>query len=906
MRLRPYQQTAVEVVYSYLRGHDDNPVVVLPTGCHVAGHPILMFDGSVRPVEDVRVGDLIMGPDSRPRRVLNLCRGEDDLFEITPNRGEPFRVNGDHRLSLVCTNEGKLGACYRTGGEIEHVTVRDYLTRSPSWRHLRKLYRTAVDFAEPQDLPIPPYILGLLIGDGCLRQVVELTTADEKLANAWQRYSDSIGAQSVVKAYGGRCPTYRLKRGRGKFNVVTEALHALDLADCHSGNKFIPQPYLVSSRTDRLQLLAGLIDTDGSRHRSGFELITKSLELAGDIVFLARSLGFSANCRHKCSWCQTGAGGWFFRIHINGDCWEIPTRLPRKQVPQRRQRKSVLRTGLRIQPCGRGQYFGFVLDQDHLYVDGHFVVHHNSGKTPVIATFCKDAVERWSGRVLILAHVKELLEQAAEKLRAICPDVRFGIYSAGLKRRDMRHPVIVAGIQSVYKRACEFDPFDLVIVDEAHLIPPSGEGMYRQFLSDAKTVNPNLRVIGLTATPYRMTTGMICAPDHFLNAVCYEVGVRELIVGGYLCPLVTKSGSPKVDTETLKVRGGEFVAGEVEDLMDTDELVEAACAEIVELTRDRKSVLLFASGVEHGRHVQRVLEETHGVECGFVCGETSPGERDELLSRFRGDTSDCLFERQPLKYLCNVNVLTTGFDAPNIDCVAMLRPTASPGLYYQMVGRGFRLHPGKQNCLVLDYGGNVLRHGPVDAIQINERPAQRNGEAPAKECPECNSLIAAGYAVCPDCGYAFPPPERSSHDAKASKAGVLSGQVTDEEYEVRDITYSVHHKRNAPDDAPRTMRVEYRLGLDYWVSEWVCFEHTGYARRKAEQWWKQRSADPIPDSAEEAVAIAEAGGVAIADRVVVRSVAGEKFERIVAYTLGEIPEPVPAEAYLPDLDDLPF
>ena len=176
---------------------------------------------------------------------------------------------------------------------------------------------------------------------------------------------------------------------------------------------------------------------------------------------------------------------------------------------------------------------------------------------------------------------------------------------------------------------------------------------------------------------------MICGPDNLLNHVCYEVGVRELIVQGYLCPLKTKAGRRKVDTSGLHVRGGEFIAGEVEALMDEDSLVRSACREIVEHTRDRHSVLIFAAGVQHALHVQRILGEM-GHECGFVCGETLPFDRAETLKRFKdGD----------LKYLVNVNVLTTGFDAPNIDCVALLRPTMSPGLYYQMVGRGFRLRP---------------------------------------------------------------------------------------------------------------------------------------------------------------------------------------------------------------------
>jgi len=536
------------------------------------------------------------------------------------------------------------------------------------------------------------------------------------------------------------------------------------------------------------------------------------------------------------------------------------------------------------------------------------VIPTAGGKTPVLATMCRDAVTRWNGRVLVLAHVKELLQQAADKLRAICPELEFGIYSAGLRRRDTQQPVIVAGIQSVYKRAGELGIFDLIIVDESHLIPLEGEGMYRTFLAEAKKVNPHLRVIGLTATPFRLKSGMICGPDNILNAICYEIGVKELIVQGYLCPLVTKAGIHKADTSGLHVRAGEFVADEVENLMDTDELVESACQEIVEYTEDRRSVLIFASGIKHAQHIQRVLQEKHGQECGFVCGATPAAQRDELLARFRGESAGDLFERKPLKYLVNVNVLTTGFDAPNIDCVVLLRPTMSPGLYYQMTGRGFRLYPGKKNCLVLDFGGNVLRHGPVDQIRVRDASSRSgNGEAPAKECPECHALIAAGYAACPDCGYEFPKPERTNHDATASTEGILSGQMITDEYVVRDVLYSVHTKRGADESAPKTMRVDYQVGLNHWVSEWICFEHTGYPRWKAEQWWLARSNDPIPETAQRAVDVANAGGVCFTRSITVRSVAGEPFERVIDYQLDEKPEPAAIdESFGYDEQDIPF
>ena len=138
-------------------------------------------------------------------------------------------------------------------------------------------------------------------------------------------------------------------------------------------------------------------------------------------------------------------------------------------------------------------------------------------------------------------------------------------------------------------------------------------------------------------TPYRLDCGPICTPDGILHHVCYEIGVRQLIHEGYLCRLITKAGAAKVDTHGLHVRGGEFVAEEVETLMDQEEIVKAACREMVECTEDRKSCLIFASGIRHGQHIARILRENHHVECGFVCGDTPTNERDELLARFRGD-----------------------------------------------------------------------------------------------------------------------------------------------------------------------------------------------------------------------------------------------------------------------------
>lgn len=189
----------------------------------------------------------------------------------------------------------------------------------------------------------------------------------------------------------------------------------------------------------------------------------------------------------------------------------------------------------------------------------------------------------------------------------------------------------------------------------------------------------------------------------------------------------------------------------------------------------------------------------------------------------------------------------------------------------------------------------MLRHGPVDEIKAT-KVNRGNGQAPAKECPECQALIAAGFARCPECGFVFPPPERQRHDGKASEAGVLSAQVTTTTYVVEDVRYSVHTKRGATGDEPKTLRVDYQVGWQQYKSEWICFEHSGYARQKAIAWWRRRSPDPVPETAERAIEVIDGGGLAPTLAVKVRSVAGDPYERIIGYELGPIPEPLPAVA----------
>ena len=424
------------------------------------------------------------------------------------------------------------------------------------------------------------------------------------------------------------------------------------------------------------------------------------------------------------------------------------------------------------------------------------VLPTGAGKSVVIAQLCRDAVERYEGRVIVLAHRKELLEQNADKIMRLLPGIDIGIYSAGLRSRDTDHAVVVAGIQSVFKRAYDFGRRNLVICDEVHLVPFDGEGMYRTFLADLRSANERLRMVGTTATPFRLDCGPLCRPDGLFQKVAYSASIQRLIADGYLSRLTTKPADTSADTSGLRVRAGEFVAAESEALFSR--LVDSACREIVTKTADRRSVLIFCSGVDHAQQVARAIERLAGEPCGVVTGETLPLERTATLGAFAS---------QRLRFLTNCDILTTGYDCPCIDAIAILRATMSAGLYAQIVGRGLRVAPGKANALILDFGENIKRHGPIDAIDYGRcrQTGLQPGEAPTKNCPNCGIECYAGLSEC-ECGFRFPPP-KNRHQAEADEQSeVLS---TPETFVVEAVSYAAHEKKKAGPDHPPTMCVSY-------------------------------------------------------------------------------------------------
>lgn len=506
-----------------------------------------------------------------------------------------------------------------------------------------------------------------------------------------------------------------------------------------------------------------------------------------------------------------------------------------------------------------------------------------SGKSVVIAELCRQAIQDYGGRVMVLAHRKELLAQNAEKIRSLLPfGIGCGLYSSGLRRWSTEDAVVVAGIQSCYRRASEFGARHLVLIDEVHLVPHDGVGMYRTFLNDLREINPRLRMIGLTATPFRTDCGALCRPDGLFQKICFSAPIQRLIAEGYLCPLTNQAAAESLDTRGLKVRGGEFVLQEMERAFD-GRVLEAS-REIVQRCADRNSVLVFCSGISHADHVSQAIEALTGERCGLVCKDTPSLERASLLDQFK---------RQQLRWLCNVDVLTTGFDAPGVDAIAILRATMSPGLFAQICGRGLRVHTSKENCLLLDFGENLQRHGPIDAIDYGKEKPKAQGEGPEKSCPNCQASVPMAAAEC-ECGWIFPKPKR---EPKHGEEADLQSQILakPEWWIVIQCDACEHRKRNKP-EAPPTLRIDYTCQpsdgggniSETVVSEWVCVEHEGYARRKAMFWWSARSRSPVPETVEDALDLWNRGALAMPRRI--STIREGKFYRIVEQELDEVPE----------------
>lgn len=374
-----------------------------------------------------------------------------------------------------------------------------------------------------------------------------------------------------------------------------------------------------------------------------------------------------------------------------------------------------------------------------------------SGKTIVFSTLINELKQAHDGlRVLVLAHTQELIEQAAAKLLAVAPELveSVGIYAAALKKRDTKKPITIASRDSIANALNRFKPFDLIIIDECHLVNIKDEGRYRKIINWNLEGQPQAAIVGFTATPYRQNGGLIYGDDLLFKGVAYTATIPALMAAGYLSKITAKNtdGMAAIDTRDVKITAGDYNLGQLQKAaLNAIRINEALNDwERKAYKQGRRASCFFCVGVDHAKLVLNQLKG-RGINSAMITGDTPDDERAATLAAF---------DAGKLPALVNVACLTTGWDAPILDCIVAMRPTRSLALWLQIVGRGLRLFPDKENTLVLDYGGNIERFGPVDSATP---PPKKGTERKVTRCNQCDELVSIYARSCPCCGAELKP-----------------------------------------------------------------------------------------------------------------------------------------------------
>lgn len=481
------------------------------------------------------------------------------------------------------------------------------------------------------------------------------------------------------------------------------------------------------------------------------------------------------------------------------------------------------------------------------------VLPTGAGKSICVADLCRRFAIEFRKRAMCVIHVKELVGQNYKKFREHWPSADAGIFSASLGRKDKRSLVTFANVQSVYRVAEQFKNIGLLLIDEAHLLPHSDDGMYRELIKKLRANNPDLKIVGLTATPWRTNSGNLCEPygdqQPLFSEVAYELPMTELLKRGFLSPMVARKMNQKMDVSGVHKRGGEFIEKELNAAVNTDEINKGIVEETIACCADRKSWLVFGVSIDHCTRLRDMFRE-RGVKCEVVSSLTPSHERDRLIRDFIAGRIRCL---------TNVSILTTGFDYPGLDAIVLARPTGSPGLFLQMAGRGLRPADGKPNCLLLDFAGNTHRHGLITHVSgIHKK--KKEGED-TKDCPKCDTINEKKAERCVNCGHVFQKgqaPEQGDREAKLFKSQTTDRVMAAWEEGIEGVVVNAMCKPHvARNTGITTLQVEYTLmaadGQQIRVWQHVCIEHDGWANKQARAWWRQRSKSPPPSTVAEAM-----------------------------------------------------
>lgn len=447
------------------------------------------------------------------------------------------------------------------------------------------------------------------------------------------------------------------------------------------------------------------------------------------------------------------------------------------------------------------------------------------GKSVIIAGLCSYVKNTWkASKILIMTHQSKLVEQDYEKLKFFFNDV--GIYSASLKEKTVKD-ITIGTVGTINKSATLFADYDLIIIDEAHNISNEDEGMYKKIIK----IIPKAAIVGLSATPYRIKGGKIYGKNRIFSGYSFNMSVLEAIEKGYICKPYSYSLEKNETWSKFSLKNGDFDEKELNEYFTEDKKVNELCKDFTEKSKNCNYCIVFAISIEHAELIYRYLINNNYSTC-------------IVHSKMKEDINKVIkdFQNKKYKYLINVNILTEGFDAPFIDCVIDATPTMSTSRYQQKIGRGMRIYPGKKGFLVLDYGGNIERHGCIDDpdIQFSELKPKKKGEAPVKQCPNCGLMVHTKTRECPECKYKFP----FSNKNKASLKELLSVNQNN----ILKIEWF------APSIGEKNEKKYVRLNIGSLtkdVSIFFFFDHTNFAKRNSILLWAKFFGGPVPTNTQE-------------------------------------------------------
>lgn len=453
-----------------------------------------------------------------------------------------------------------------------------------------------------------------------------------------------------------------------------------------------------------------------------------------------------------------------------------------------------------------------------------------AGKTVILSRFIIRYLDKYpNNKIIVISHTKNILKQDFDTLEDFLPDYFIGLYSSGLEVKNIEQ-ITVAGIQSIYRKKTRelFKNFNLCIVDEAHTIPTKQKSMYQQFFSVC-----NYQRVGLTATPFRTKYGYIYeGKKAMFNKLSYDLtsmdNFNNLIENKYLCELYPFPPGLQLNIENVKVTGEDYNLKDLDFNINREEITNEAIKQLIAYGKNYKSWLIFAINIEHAHNINLELKK-QGINSEEY---HSNNDDDEIIENFKSGK---------IRAIVSIGKLTTGFDAPNIDLICLLRPTMSPVLHVQMIGRGLRICPQKKHCIVLDFAGNTARLGAINAMTIHKRTGKKKGKLITKACPFCGCLYHPTVKTCGFCGHKFIFKEKLKPKADNVKLIKKSLKPEYKWHDVTNVFYSIHKKKNTPD----TLKVTYYCGL-FSITEYLCFDHTiargfkGYARKEALGWLSKR------------------------------------------------------------------